>query len=212
MMSTMMRTLGRAALMAGLLALVTTSAEAQRRGLVKVPQGDRGGFWASIGGAVGFESLDLQGDLDGNGQPLGYSDRLAKPVIQAKLGGTVNQNLRLGVEIFSWLNSNNGLSERTGHFAGIAQVYPARAAGFFFKGAAGVAFSTVQLDAFASTTDLGFSYGGGVGYEVRVGRNLYLVPTADFYQTSNSSGPQASFRERFLNLGVNVQFQSGRRL
>ncbi len=195
---------GRWAVVLGLLAATVSPLAAQRRGLVRVPTGDRAGFWGSIGGAVGIESLNLQ---DGNG----YSDGLAKPVLQGKLGGTVNQNLRLGIEAFSWFNSNNGLSERVGTFAGIAQVYPARAAGFFIKGSAGLAYSTVQLDAFASTTDLGFSYGGGVGYEVRVGRNLYLVPTADLYQHNNASGPQQSFKERFINLGLNVQFQSGRR-
>lgn len=187
-----------------LLAAAATPAEAQRRGLVRVPQGERGGFWASIGGGVGWEQLDLR---DGNG----YSDRLAKPIIQARLGGTVNQNLRLGAEWFTWLNSNNGLDERVGHLAALAQVYPSRRAGFFLKGLAGAAYSTVQLDQFASTTDWGFSYGAGIGYEMKVGRNLFLVPTADWIQQSNSSGPLQDYRERFLNVGLSVQFQSGRR-
>lgn len=195
----------RALVLAAAVLTLATTAEAQaRRGLVRVEEGGRAGFWGSFGLGAGREQLDLQ---DG----FGYSDPLTKVMAQIKLGGTVNQNLRLGGEVFSWFNSDNGLDERVGHVAGIAQVYPAKSAGFYFKGAVGVAFSTVQLNAFNSVTDLGFSYGGGVGYEIPVGRRLFIVPTADFVQQSNSSGPQADFKERFLLFGLAIQFQSGGR-
>ncbi len=196
---------GRTMMVAAGLLLAATSLHAQaRRGLVRVDEGGRSGFWGSFGLGVGSERLDLQ---DGNG----YSDALNKPMLQVKLGGTVSQNLRLGGEVFTWFNSNNGLNERVGHVAGIAQFYPAKKAGFYLKGSAGLAFSSVQLDAFSSTTDYGFSYGGGAGYEVPVSRNLYIVPTADFVQQTNSSGPTRDFKERFLLFGLAIQFQSGRR-
>jgi hypothetical protein len=192
-----------------LLGVTALPAAAQRRGLVEVDPTERGGFWASIGGAAGIEKANL---LDGNG----YSNSLTNPVLQIRLGGTVNEHWRLGGEYFGWFNSYTDTQgyrnhETVGHVALIAQYYPSKG-GLFFKAGPGVAYSTISTDGFyGSDTKTGFSAVGGVGYEINVGRKAYIVPTVDFVQQWYSGGVGEGFRERFINIGLSVQFQSGKR-
>lgn len=198
-------------LLAALLVVCAAPLAAQgRRGLVEVDPSARGGFWASIGGAAGIEKVDLK---DG----FGYSNSLTNPVLQLKIGGTINQNWRLGAESFFWFNSYTDqatavpIKETVGHVALIAQYYPSRTAGFFIKAGPGIAFNTFSPQGFDSDTRAGLSLTGGLGYEVRVGRNVAIVPTADFVQQYYSGSAPDGFNERFINLGLSVQFQSGRR-
>lgn len=193
-----------------LLGAVSGQAAAQRPGLVEVQPSPRGGIWGSIGGAVGIERANI---LDGNG----YSDNLTNPVLQLRLGGTVNEHWRLGGEFFGWFNSftdntNVRTNETVGHVALIAQYYPSARSGLFFKAGPGIAFSTISPQGFQSDTKNGFSATGGIGYEFAIGRKAFIVPTADFVQQWYSGGVGEGFRERFVNIGLSVQFQGGRRI
>jgi hypothetical protein len=95
-----MLTLWRGVTLAAMIALLGVGdgrAQATPRGLVEVARGGRAGLWGGVGVGAGGESFDL---LDG----VGYSSELYKPTVSLRLGGTVNQHLRLGGEILSWID------------------------------------------------------------------------------------------------------------
>ncbi len=58
--------------------------------------------------------------------------------------------------------------------------------------------------------DTGFAGLIGAGWEVRVGRKLYLNPAVDLVGQTYTGRGGDRYRERLLNLGIGVLFQSGR--
>ena len=60
--------------------------------------------------------------------------------------------------------------------------------------------------------DTGFAGLVGAGWELRVGRRLYLNPAVDLvehrYTARGSDG--YDYRNRLVNVGVGIMFQSGR--
>jgi len=130
----------------------------------------RQGFW--IGGGLGYGSIGCDG-----------CDRLGGASGYLKLGGTLRENVLLGVEMNGWAKSEFGQTMAMGNMSGAVYWYPMSTAGLFVKG--GLGYSVVD-DGFMSETGLGLL--GGVGYDVRVGRNLSLTPVANWYRGSFNSG------------------------
>lgn len=190
------------ALAAGLLAvpLAVASAQYPRRGLRVVDQSGRRGFWASINVGAGSEQVDLR-----NG--LGYSDGLTRPVIGARLGGTINQHLRLGGEVSSWINDQSGATETLTTFQLVAQVYPSSRLGLFLKGGVGIGRSEVTPDGGFSSGDTGFAGSLGAGWDIQLSRGFAIVPGVDFSQQSYSSGVGQDYRERVATATIGFAFQ-----
>ena len=150
-----LRAIGFSAFFAILLASSASAQQAQTRQ----------GFW--IGGGLGYGSLGCDG-CDRVGAPSGYF----------KLGGTLRQNILLGVETNGWTKSELGNRLTMGNVSGAIYWYP-MTNGMFVKAGAGY---SVLDSGIASTS--GFGLLGGVGYDVRVGRNLSITPVANWFRGS----------------------------
>ena len=200
-----MGTLRRGVLTAAALMLLggTVAAQEVPRGLALVSDGGRSGFWAGFGLGAGGQSFDLR---DG----LGYSDELYRPTISLRLGGTPSRHLRLGGEILAWVNDQGDATESLSSFLFVGQVYPARSTGLYLKGGLGLARNALDFDDGYGVGDTGFAGLLGAGWEVRLGRRFYLNPAVDLVAHSYDGRGGERYRERLVNFGVGVLFQSGR--
>lgn len=187
------------------LAITSGSLPAQDapRGLSLARGSDRAGFWGGIGLGLGRESFDLR---DG----AGYSEELDRPTVSLRLGGTVNQNLRLGGEVLAWINDENRTVESLTSVLFVGQLYPVASSGLYFKGGLGLGRNAVDFDDGGSIGDTGFAGLLGAGWEVRVGRRWYLNPVIDVVEHRYTSRGNERYRERLINFGLGVLFQSGR--
>jgi hypothetical protein len=166
-----LRATGFCALLAILLATTANAQQAQTRQ----------GFW--IGGGLGYGSLGCSG-----------CDRLGGASGYFKLGGTLRQNILLGVETNGWTKSEFGQRLTMGNMSGAAYWYPMATNGLFLKG--GVGYSVLD-NGFANES--GFGMIAGLGYDVRVGRNLSMTPVANWFRGSFSGGSA-----NVLQLGLGV--------
>ena len=162
---------GFCALLAILLATTANAQQAQTRQ----------GFW--IGGGLGYGSLGCEG-CDRVGAPSGY----------LKLGGTLRQNILIGVETNGWTKSEFGSRLTMGNVSGAVYWYPMTPNGLFVKGGAGY---SVLDNSFSSTS--GFGMLAGLGYDVRVAKNLSITPVANWFRGSFDGGAA-----NVLQLGVGV--------
>jgi hypothetical protein len=200
-----MRSLRRGAIAAVALLLLGGRAVAQEtpRGLVEVHDG-RHGFWAAFGVGAGGEAFDLR---DG----LGYSSDLYRPTVSLRLGGTPTPYLRLGGEILGWIDDQHDQTNSLTSVLFIGQLYPARSTGLYVKGGLGLARNEVDFDRGAGLGDTGFAGLLGAGWEVRLGRRWYLNPAVDLVEQRYTGRGGDRYRERIINFGVGVLFQSGGR-
>ena len=206
-----MRATRTAALLLALLAAAAGQAQAQRerppRGLREVRSSGpnpREGFWLAIGLGAGAESFRAD---DG----LGWSDDKGGAVGYLKLGGTVSPSLLLGAEAQVWSARYYGRTyledyDRTlGSLLAIAQVYPSSRGAVWLKG--GVGFARDELDLFGPPTRPtvtgrnGVAFDLGLGYDVRVGRQVSVTPSLDLVWQRYESHD-----ERLVNLAIVVTF------
>lgn len=200
----MSRVIQRAAALALLMALplVTAVAQGHRPGIRQVGAAEgRRGFWGVFEVGAGSEAVNF--DDDG----LGYSDALTRPAFALRLGGTVSQHLRLGGELNGWVNDQAGITETVGAAMFVAQFYPWTRAGLFLKGGLGLGGSSIEDNFGNRSSDGGFAANLGVGYDVRIGRRVYLVPTINVnsYRLNGSSG--ADYTERIGTIGLGIAYQ-----
>jgi hypothetical protein len=201
-----MLTIWRGFTLAAVIALLgagETWSQAAPRGLVEVARGGRTGFWGGLGLGAGGEAFDL---LDG----VGYSRELYKPTISLRLGGTVNQHLRLGGEILAWIDDQGDQTASLSSFLFVAQAYPASAAGLYLKGGLGLGRNAVEFRNGLDVGDTGFAGLIGAGWEVRVGRRFYLNPAVDLVEHRYTGRGGDRYHERLLNFALGILFQSGR--
>ena len=200
-----MWTLRRSVIAGAVSLLLGGSAAAQEppRGLVEVHDSQRHGFWGGLGLGTGAEAFDLR-----NG--LGYSGDLYRPTVSARIGGTPSQYLRLGGEILGWIDDQGHSTESITSILFISQLYPAPSTGFYLKGGLGLGRNQVDFDDGFGVGDTGFAGLLGAGWEVRVGRRWYLNPAVDLVQQRYTGRGGERYRERIVNFGIGVLFQSGR--
>ena len=150
----------------GLLAVLTTSASVAR---AQYPQ-RREGFW--IGFGLGYGSANVTCDTCGSGPRTGGVTAFLK------LGGTPSRNLLIGGAINAWSHQSGGATETMGNVTASLYYYPVASGGLFLTG--GVGFSDYNVDTSPSYDGTGWGFTAGVGYDVRVGRNVSLTPVANF--------------------------------
>jgi hypothetical protein len=172
-------------------------------GLVEVREGGRRGFWFGLGIGAGGESYDLQPSTQ-------YSDVLYRPTISLRLGGTVSQHLRLGGEVLSWINENGPAVESLSSALFVAQFYPMASTGLYLKGGLGIGRNAVDFEDGYGTGDTGFAGLIGAGYELRIGRRIYLNPVVDLVGHRYDDRRGGSYRERLVNFGLGILLQTGR--
>ena len=166
----------------------------------------RKGFW--IGFGIGYGSAQVSCDN------CGSSSREGSFTGHVRLGGTLRPNLLLGADITGWSKSENGSTVSLGNLTATAIYYPVTTSGFFFKGGAGVAtFTGVFSGLLSATADgAGFGFTVGVGYDVRVGRNVSLTPVGSFVFGSvgdiQNSGTvvRTGWKQNFFEFGLDVTF------
>ena len=196
-----------------LLVPISDALAQRRRGLVDVsPASERHGFWLSAGAGAGWENYRF--DNPGNW----HEDQRA-PSLWFALGGTVNPNLRLGGEANVWVHehfdepSGFNVTETLAAALLTGQVYPARNLGLFVKGGLGISRSGSDIAGpGGSVGETGFAFLGGVGYEIRIGRNIFLSPVANlmYHSSGDRDAPEGNLHERVFTVGVGITFQPGR--
>jgi hypothetical protein len=150
------------AVVAALAVTAASAATAQR------PQ-TRQGFWIAFGLGIGSADLTCDGCT---------FDRETGGAAHLRLGGTLNQQLLLGGDVTGWAKVIDGVTNTAGNVSLIAQYYPSPNGGVFLKGGAG--FSTIQfIDGGEQARGDSYGVSGGVGYDIRVGRNISLTLLAD---------------------------------
>lgn len=131
----------------------------------------RKGFWIGFGLGPGVnlsQGLDDKSLWGGNGY--------------VRLGGTTRPNLLLGGEAIGWTVDYRDVTLSRGNVHFVTVWYPNVSSGFYLKGGVGgasIARAKTSGNTETRTTKGGFGAGLGTGYEIRIGRNLYLVPSAD---------------------------------
>ena len=171
-----LRATGLAALLTVLLAGTSVAQQAQTRD----------GFW--IGGGLGYGSMGMSceacADTDRVGAPSGY----------LKLGTTIRPNILLGVETNAWTKSELDVRVTVANISGAVYWYPMVTNGLFVKAGAGYS----ALDAGGGGTN-GFGILGGVGYDVRMNKNLSITPVANWFRGGFDGGSA-----NVLQIGVGV--------
>lgn len=139
------------------------------------------GFW--LGGGMGGGS-NLTTTLD-DGSPAGFAGNL-------RLGGTLTPKWLLGGESAGWMRDvDQDVWAFRSNLSAIAMFYPSVSGGLFLKGGPSIAIidetssASTQVDgvdirASVSAMEIGFGLTAGVGYELRIGRNLFLVPEVSY--------------------------------
>ncbi len=152
---------------AGLM-MVMSAVPALAQGPAAVPE--RHGFWVNFGmgyGSLGCDNCDgREGGLSGN----------------LSLGGTVNDHLLLGVGTTGWVKETLGERLTAGTFDFRVRVYPVRTSGFFITG--GLGAGSVS---YADENELGVGVVIGVGWDLRVGRNISLTPFYNGFAMRNEN-------------------------
>ncbi len=193
------------ALAAGL--AVPAAAQGRDRGLVELAEPSiRGGFYLAGGLGAGGEQYKFSDES-------GFSDKLTKPTLTLRLGGTPDPFVRVGAELFGWSAETSEGSETFGALLGVIQFYPLRDGGLWVKGGGGWAesgFDPISFDEY-STTESGFAWSVGAGYEIQLSRQVAIGPSVEFYQGSFSRRDEPTLTERVLNIGGQITFQTGGR-
>jgi hypothetical protein len=167
-----------------------------------VKEGTRRGFWFGLGVGAGGESNDVAGP--------GYSDLFYQPTISLRAGGTVGSHLRLGGEVLSWFDEEHDAVASLSSVLFVAQFYPLSSAGLYLKGGLGIGRNAIDFNDGFNVGDTGFAGLVGAGYELRLGRRLYLNPTVDLVGHSYSGRLGGGYTERLVNFGLGVLFQTGK--
>lgn len=185
------------------LAVSASSLDAQHRrpGLRHSGPDGRSGFWVVLSGGAGVEQVNFEND------GIGFSDPLTRPVVGVRLGGTLSPNWRLGAEANSWVNERGPLTETVGGLLLVAQFYPSRSAGLFVKGGLGIGRSAIEDDFDNTEADYGAAGSIGLGWDVRLARHLFLVPSVDFANYHLDAGGGGHYQERITTFGLGLAYQ-----
>lgn len=158
-------------LSAAMLLLVSASTVTAQDAKLTKPHG---GFW--LGGGIGGGFTDQGSDDIDDGGFAAY----------LRMGGTLSDRLLLGGELIGLTrDAGAGVDDANVHQgnATLSLLYhPASPGGFFAKAGAGFASTSVVLREGSLTVtneESGFGLTFGVGYDLRLGSNLYLTPNFD---------------------------------
>lgn len=156
----------------------------------------RKGFWLTAGIGGGSESFDAN---DG----LGWSDDKGGGLGYVKLGGTVSQSLLLGAEFNAWGTRYRyeGYDRSLTSAMFIAQWYPAPRGDFWLRGGVGFARDYLDIDGEPQTHENGTALAVGLGYDIRVSRNVSVTPMLDL-----QGHRYDSHDERLVNIGLGITF------
>lgn len=141
-------------------------------------------------------------------EPFGYAQGRLREGEGA--GTTLRLRRSLRGEVLSWVNENGPAVESLSSALFVAQFYPLASTGLYLKGGLGIGRNAVDFEDGYGTGDTGFAGLVGAGYELRLGRRLYLNPVIDFVGHRYSDRLGGSYREHLVNFGLGILLQTGR--
>lgn len=149
----------------------------------------REGFWFNIG--LGGGSL---GCSDCEGRESGLSGGLA-------LGGTLNKHWLVGGFSNGWTKSVDGVTITAGTLVLGVRYYPSESGGFFITGGLGIGTLDLGIDGYGSASESGSGALLGIGYDIRVAKNLSFTP---FWNGAGISinGGDANFGQ--IGIGITI--------
>lgn len=162
----------------------------------------RKGFWIGFGPTYGSADATCDGCVSGREGSFG---------LFIKLGGTLSQKVLLGGEINSWMKDEAGVTTFMGSMAAVVYYYPIATGGLFVKGGPGVS----SLQASGNGPDLeGYGWGvtAGVGYDIRVGRNISITPVGNFWYGQPGNIQQSGttvitgWKQNVFEFGLGITF------
>jgi hypothetical protein len=130
----------------------------------------REGFWFNAG--LGFGSFGCENCV---GRDNGLSGGLS-------LGGAISDRVLLGVGTTGFAKEIDDEIFSVGTLDARVRVYPVRTSGFFLNG--GVGFGSMS---YAGESEIGVGVMLGVGWDIRVGRNVSLTPFWNGFAMSNAN-------------------------
>ena len=148
----------------------------------------RDGFWFSAGLGYGSWGCD------------NCSDRVTGGSGGLSAGVTMNDRVLVGGGTTGFYRRVDGATLTAGTYDFRIRFYPARTSGFFVNGGFGLGQITVH-DAFHSDTEWGVGAMVGVGWDVRVGKNVSLSP---FWNGSGLSTKSLNANFGQFGLGVTI--------
>ena len=165
-----MRVFGRVCLIAGGAMFLAASAQAQY-------PNTHDGVYATFGLGYGSAKVacDQCGDTSRTGNLTGFLN----------VGGALSQSILLGGEVTGWskvTDSNDNLAVATAN--AVISWYPSTREGFFIKGGLGFGFIRGDKDTDQGLIffdKAGVGYQLGLGYDIRIQRNLSVTAVANFF-------------------------------
>lgn len=186
-------------LVCGVVLLAASSASAGH------PQ-ERQGFWIGFGLGYGSASVSCD-DCESGGREGSFTGFL-------KLGGTLNERVLLGVEFNGWIKEEDGATVTLGSFTGTVTFYPRASSGFFLKGGVGASqvdteFRDGSLSATVSKS--GWGVLAGMGYDLRVGRNVSITPSVNYWygrpgDISFEGETLGGWKQNVIDFGIGITF------
>ena len=162
-------------------------------GVVSAQDGDnkheRKGFWLNVGLGTGSLGCD---DCDGRESALsgGFG-----------IGGTLSQKVTIGLMTNGWTKEEFGASLTVGTAVVGVRFYPSATGGFFLQGGLGLGSTDLGVSGLGSASETGSGAMLGVGYDIRIGRNVSLTP---FYNGFAVKTDNADANVGQLGLGITV--------
>jgi hypothetical protein len=165
----------------------------------------RRGFWIGFGFQYGSAGVSCDQCVDFE-RESGFGSFL-------KLGGTLNEQVLLGADITGWTKEEEGVTSTLGNVTAAVYFYPAARSGFFVKG--GFGFSAYYesddvSDLDAEGTGVGLTV--GLGFDLRVGRNISMTAVVDYIWGSvgeievSSSIVAEGWKQNAFLVGLGVTF------
>jgi hypothetical protein len=165
----------------------------------------RGRYFASFGLGVGSEAISV-------GAPGVHSPWRIRPSATFAAGVSVGQALRVGFDGFSWFNATDDGVEAvlTAMFG--TRLYPLPANGLYLHAGVGVGrygllhdlVNEYYCECASTSTEVGWAYSLGAGYDVPVGRGLWMGPVVEMIRF-NVPGPDG-YRERVVYFGISLTY------
>ena len=144
----------------------------------------REGFWFNVGMGYGTAGCE-----ECFGRDSGLSGGLS-------LGATLGDHVLLGVGTTGFAREIDGDLFTIGTLDARVRVYPARRQGFFINGGIGVGSAS-----YAGDSEFGLGIMLGVGWDLRVGRNVSLTPFWNGFAMANSN---VDFNVGQIGIGVTI--------
>jgi hypothetical protein len=144
----------------------------------------REGLW--IGFGLGYGSA-----LPSCDWPECKVDREGSVTGSFRIGGTYGARVLLGVEANVWVKNADSGTNTLGGLTGTVAGYPRASSGFFLKGGLGLAYASretplgtrlsVPVGTTGRFTDTGWGFLAGLGYDLRVARDVSITPSLTYY-------------------------------